>query len=341
MGRMSRKLWIDLTNSPHVVIFRPLIPLFEQRGYEVEVTARDFAQTTGLLDKYGIDHTLIGRHQGRSKIKKALGLAARSRALRKWARARGFSLAVSHGSNDLAVAAFRLGIPHVTMQDYEFNTASHRVNFRLANRILFPDVVDVETLESFGASVQKLVRYPGMKEEYYLHGFMPDEAVLDELGLDRRRIIVTLRTPPTLATYHRFENPLVDEVLTHLSRQENVTSVVLARTAEQRRAVESRALPNTIVPSEAVDGHGLVYFSDAVISAGGTINREAAVLGVPAYTLFKGRLGAVDQALVADGRVVRLTDPEDIRLAKRDVGTICTRDPGLLVDLILGSATGS
>lgn len=337
---MSRKLWIDLTNSPHVVIFKPLIPLFEERGYEVEVTARQYAQTTGLLEKYGIDYTLIGKHQGKSRVKKALGLAARSRALGRWARGRHFDIAVSHGSNDLAVAAFKLGIPHVTMQDYEFNTASHRVNFRLSSRILFPEVVDVQTLESLGATAEKLVRYPGMKEEYYLHGFVPDESVVGELGLDRNRIIVTLRTPPSLATYHRFDNPLFDEVLSYLVQQENVTCVVLARTDDQRRDVDSRRLPNVILPPQAVDGHSLVYLSDAVVSAGGTINREAAVLGVPAYTIFKGRLGGVDQQLVASGRVVRVDSPPDIHLAKRDIGPVSTRDPAALVDLILGRGTG-
>lgn len=333
---MARKLWIDLTNSPHVIIFKPLIPLFRERGYEVEVTARQFAQTVPLLDKFGIEYTLIGRHQGKSLVKKAFGLASRGRALARWGRDRGFDLAVSHGSNDLAVAAFRLGIPHVTMQDYEFNTASHKVNFRLSARILFPEAVDAEILGSLGATAEKLVRYPGMKEEYYLHGFHPDEQVIEELGLDRSRIIAVLRTPPVLATYHRFENPLFDQTLSHLAAQDGVTCVVLARTEQQRADVESRGLANTVAPGEAVDGPSLIYFSDMVISAGGTINREAAVLGVPAYTIFAGRMGGVDQGLVADGRVVRLESPRDVRLEKRSSEPISTRDPSLLADLILG-----
>lgn len=333
---MARKLWIDLTNSPHVAIFRPLIPLFEGRGCQVSVTAREFAQTVGLLDKYGVDYTPIGRHRGKSRVKKAFGLASRSRALRKWARGQGFELAVSHGSNDLAVAAFRLGVPHVTMQDYEFNAVSHRVNFRLSSRILFPDVVDPDVLIRLGATPEKLLRYPGIKEEYYLHGFVPDEQVMQELGLDRRRVIVTLRTPPTLATYHRFGNPLFDDVLAHLARQEGIACVVLCRTEEQRVDIESRGLPNTIVPRQAVDGHSLVYFSDLVISAGGTINREATVLGVPAYTIFRGNVGAVDRSLASSGRVIRVHAPSDLPIVKRTVGPMQTRDPNALVDLILG-----
>lgn len=318
------------------MVFRPLIPLFEERGYEAQVTAREFAQTTGLLDKAHIPYTLIGRHRGRSRFKKAIGLAARSRALYRWAKGRDFDLCVSHGSNDLAVAAFRLGVPHVTMQDYEFNPISHTVNFRLASRILFPEAVGVETLRSYGATPGKLVRYPGMKEEYYLHGFVPDESVVSELDLDLDRIIVTMRTPPSLATYHRMQNPLFDEALDYLCHQEGVTCVVLARTNEQRADVAARALPNTKVLAGAVDGHSLLFYSDLVVSAGGTVNREAAVLGVPAYSVFQGKMGAIDRMMVDQGRIVHVTTPTDIKLEKRRGQPAQTRDPNVLVDLITG-----
>ncbi|RJQ52729.1 MAG: DUF354 domain-containing protein [Actinobacteria bacterium] len=332
---LRKRIWIDLTNSPHVLIFKPLIEILDEREYEVKVTAREFAQTVPLLDLFDIDYTPIGRHQGKSLIRKAAGLFSRSRRLQKWADGQGFHLAVSHGSNDLALAAFRLGVPHVTMQDYEFNTASHRVNFRLSTRVLFPDCVDAETLRGFGATVEKLVRYPGLKEEYYLHGFRPNESVLDELGVEPGNVLVTMRTPATLATYHRFENPLFDEVLSYLASRQGVTTVVLPRTEQQRRDVVSRGLANVIVPGGAVDGHSLVYFSDLVISAGGTINREAAVLGVPAYTIFAGRVGGVDQHLMAAGKLKRLERPSELVLEKRERGPFETRDPNLLADLIL------
>lgn len=340
---LRKRIWIDLTNSPHVLIFKPLIQIFDEREYEVKITAREFAQTVPLLELFGIDHTVIGRHQGRSLLRKAVGLFSRGRALQKWADGQGFHLAVSHGSNDLALASFRLGIPHVTMQDYEFNTASHQVNFRLSTRILFPDHVDAEALRGFGATTEKLIRYPGLKEEYYLHGFRPDDSILAELGLDPRRVLVTMRTPATLATYHRFDNPLFDEVLSCLSARQGVTTVVLARTEKQRRDILSRKLPNTVVPQEAVDGQSLVYYSDLVVSAGGTINREAAVLGVPAYTIFAGRIGGVDQTLMGEGRLRRLDRPTELVLEKRERRPVRTRDPNLLADLILSKprpATG-
>ncbi len=334
-GMLRKRIWIDLTNSPHVLIFKPLMKLFDEREYQVKVTAREFAQTVPLLDLFGIDYTLIGRHRGKSLLRKALGLMTRSRQLHHWAEGQGFVLAVSHGSNDLALAAFRMGIPHVTMQDYEFNTASHRVNFRLSRRILFPDCVDPETLAAFGATPDKLVQYPGLKEEYYLHGFQPDESVLEKLGIDRSRVLVTVRPPATLATYHRFENPLFDEVLSYLAAQGNVTTVVLPRTEEQRTNIASRKLENTIVTSGAVDGQSLVYLSDLVVSAGGTINREAAALGVPAYTIFAGRIGGVDQSLMTEGKLRHLQRPAELVLDKRKPAPIATRDPNLLADLIL------
>lgn len=318
-----------------MLIFKPLIEIFRDRGHQVQVTARVCQQTVPLLERFGIEHTLIGAHRGRSRIGKAIGLASRSRALRKWAATRDFDLAVSHGSNDLALAAHRLGVPHVTMQDYEFNTVSHRVNFPRSVRIVFPDVVPAEALEPFGATSGKLVQYPGIKEEYYLHGFQPDEQVAEELGIDRDRIIVTLRPPATEATYHRFENPLFDRVLGDLARRDDVTCVVLPRYDEQRKGLASMRLPNVIIPEDAVDAQSLTYFSDLVVSAGGTMIREAAALGVPAYTIFAGELGAVDKSLISDGRVKRISSPADIALVKRDVRPMpTTRDPNVLADLI-------
>jgi predicted glycosyltransferase len=324
------RVWVDLTNSPHVLVMRPVIDALRRRGAEVEVTARDFAQTLGLLERFRIDHTAIGRHRGGHVAAKAAGLASRSGALVRWARGRRFDLALGHGSNDLSVAAALLRIPSATAFDYEFATVQHSINCPLARRIVVPDAIPPERLARYGARPAKLRRYAGLKEEYYLADFEPDPAVLAELGLDRARPIAVVRTPPDVSLYHRFGAPLFAQVLERL-RGEQV--VVLPRTESQRAE-----LTGFTVPERAVDAQSLVAYADLVISAGGTMNREAVALGTPVWTTFEGRLGAVDEQLIAAGRLRRLERAEDVELRKRDPEDAperLRRDPEAFTDLFV------
>ena len=333
------RVWVDLTNSPHVLVMRPLIEAMRAQGHEVEVTARDFAQTLELCDRFGIEHTAIGRHRGGRLAPKAAGLLARSGALVRWARGRRLDLAIGHGSNDVSVAATLLRIPAATAFDYEFAAQQHHVNCRLCRVVMVPEAIPPERLARYGAKPRKLRRYPGLKEEYYLADFEPDKAVLGELGLDRARPLVVVRTPPDVSLYHRFENPLFFRVLERLAASE-AQAVVLPRTPAQREEV--RRLGGFVVPERAVDAQSLVGLADLVISAGGTMNREAVALGTPVYTTFEGRLGAVDELLLRDGRLRRLTDPEEVSLERRSEqgGLRIRRDPRELVTLLL-SATES
>jgi predicted glycosyltransferase len=331
------RVWIDLTNSPHVLVMRPLIELMRGDGHEVEVTAREFAQTLELCERFGIEHHPIGRHRGGGLTGKGAGLVSRSGALARWARGRGFDLALGHGSNDVTVAAALLRIPSATAFDYEFATVQHHVNCRLVRAVVVPEAIPPERLYRYGAR-GKLRRYPGLKEEYYLADFEPDEGVPAELVLDRGRELVVVRTPPEVSLYHRFENPLFRRVLERL-RDEGVQTVVLPRTKEQREEV--LRLGDFVVPERAVDAQSLVAFADLVISAGGTMNREAVALGTPVYTTFEGRLGAVDEALLKEGRLRRLEDPGEVRIERRPVGggLRVKRDVREMVKLML-SATG-
>jgi uncharacterized protein len=328
------RIWVDLTNSPHVLVMRPLIEIMRGDGHEVEVTARDFAQTLELCERFGIEHTAVGRHRGGRLASKGLGLVSRSAALLRWARGRRFDVAMGHGSNDISVAAKLLRIPSATAFDYEFANAQHQVNCRLCRIVMVPEAIPPERLARFGATPRKLRRYAGLKEEYYLADFEPDEAVLGELGLTRERPLVLVRTPPEVSLYHRFENPLFRRVLERLGAEEEQT-VVLPRTRTQRE--EIARLGRFTIPERAVDAQSLVAFSDLVISAGGTMNREAVALGTPVYTTFEGRLGAVDEALLRDGRLSKLGDPRDIRVERRSAhGELrVRRDPRQLVTLLL------
>jgi uncharacterized protein len=328
------RIWIDLTNSPHVLVMRPLIEIMRRDGHEVEVTARDFAQTLELCERFGIEHTAVGRHRGGRLASKGVGLLSRSAALLRWARGRRFDVAIGHGSNDISVAAKLLRIPSATAFDYEFASAQHQVNCRLCRIVMVPEVIPPERLARFGATPRKLRRYAGLKEEYYLADFEPDDAVLGELGLTRERRLVVVRTPPEVSLYHRFENPLFRRVLERLAGEE-VQTVVLPRTPTQREEI-ARLGPFKI-PERAVDAQSLVAFSDLVVSAGGTMNREAVALGTPVYTTFEGRLGAVDEALLREGRLRKLGDPRDIRVERRPAHAELRvrRDPRHLVRLLL------
>lgn len=328
------RVWIDLTNSPHVLVMRPVIERLRERGADVSVTVRDFAQTVELSDRFGLDHELIGHHRGRGLGAKARGLASRSAALRSWARGRGFDLALGHGSNDVTVAARLLRIPSATMFDYEWATIQHNVNCRLARRVVVPEAIGAARLARYGAR-RKTHTFPGLKEEYYLADFEPSDAVLDELGLDAAQPIAAVRTPPDVALYHRTANDLFGRALRRLRDQGQV--VVLPRIEAQRE--ELRRAGGFIVPEHAIDAQSLIAHADLVVSAGGTMNREAVALGTPVITTFEGRLGAVDEQLIAAGRMSRLIDPETIVLRKRAATTgeqRVRRDPGLLVDLLTG-----
>jgi predicted glycosyltransferase len=328
------RIWVDLTNSPHVLVLRPVIRALEARGDEVLVTARDFAQTLGLCERLGVAHEAIGRHRGGRVAAKGAGLASRSLALARWARGRGFDLALGHGSNDVTVAARLLGIPSATTFDYEWAAVQHTVNCRLARRVVVPDAIPTARLARYGATAAKLRRYAGLKEEYYLAGFAPDAAVLEELGVRAAEPLAVVRTAPAVSLYHRFENSRFATLLPRLREQAQV--VVLPRTPEQR--AELAAAGGYVLPRRAIDAQSLVAFADVVVSAGGTMNREAVALGTPAWTTFEGRLGAVDERLIAEGRLRRLGDAEDLAVVKRAGGGAqprVRRDPAVLAGLLV------
>jgi hypothetical protein len=326
------RVWFDLTNSPHVLVLRPLVAALRAQGAEVAVTARDFAQTVALCERFGLECEVIGRHRGARRRAKALGLVDRSAALTRWARGRRFDIALGHGSNDVTVAAALLRIPRSTMFDYEWATVQHTVNCRLSDAVVVPEAIPPGRLDRYGAR-GKLQRYAGLKEEYYLADFSADRSVLDELGVDAREPLSVVRTPPSVSLYHRFENDLFE--------QSQV--VVLPRVDAQRE--ELRRAGGFIVPEHAVDAQSLIAFADLVVSAGGTMNREAVALGTPVCTTFEGRLGAVDERLIAEGRLRRLTAAADADVVKRDPAANGThervrRDPQSLLPLLLAPLRG-
>jgi hypothetical protein len=332
------RVWVDLTNTAHVVVLRPLVERLEAAGHAVALTARPLSQTVDLLEDWGHEFTLLGRYGGASRAGKARAAAGRVAAMVRFGRAHGpFDCALAHGSTDLPVACRLLGIPNTTMFDYEWAKLQHSLNCRLATRVLVPEAIPPERLARYGARPPKLVRYPGLKEDYVLHGFVPDGSVLDQLGVERSKLLVVVRTAPSYALYLAgARGDLVPRLLERLVERDDVATVVLTRNAEQAAQIEALS-DRLVVPRRAVDASSLVAFADALVSAGGSMNREAAALGTPVWTIFEGKMGAVDERLVAEGRLRVLCDPGDLELAAKPpfAAPFAGRDPGELLGLAL------
>ena len=334
-------IWVDCTAAAHPLVLRPLIERLEGRGHEVFVTAREYGQTVGILERLGIPYTAVGAHGGASTLGKGRALGERSARLARIVWDRRPDLAIAHGSVDLPVVCTAFRIPSAQMQDYEFAGWQRQIAFRVARRVLMPDSIPPERLSRIGAKGSKLIRYPGLKEEYYLADFEPDAAVLDELGLDREKVLVVVRPPPETSEYHA-RNHVYGDAIRHLAQLGEVQAVVIPRTERQGEEVRAMGAANLIVPAQAIDAQSLIALADLVVSAGGTMNREAVALGTPVFTTFTGRMGGVDEALIAEGRLQVLTDPAELPLRKREtsIGVLNRRDPEFLVEGVLGAVAG-
>jgi uncharacterized protein len=328
------RVWIDLANSPHVPFFKALVNRFIAHGHEIETTAREFAETIPLAEAAGFSAQTVGVHGGRAVSAKAGSLLTRAWALAIWARPRGFDLAISHNSYSQILAARALGIKTVTLMDYEYQPANH-LAFRLTSRIIVPKSFPARRLRRYGAPLERVRRYHGTKEDVYLADFQPDplfDAQLSELGINPDNVLVLVRPPAHEALYHRFQNTLFDDALAMLLANDNVQVILLPRNEAQRAAYSAGAGRHLIVPAAPLDGANLINASDLVISAGGTINREAAALGVPAFSIYAGQWASVDEELVKEGRLQRISsaaDLEKLRIQKKQ-----TANPRRSVDVI-------
>jgi uncharacterized protein len=314
-GTRRQRIWIDLANTPHVLVFTPIVDRLRHDGWEVVLTCRDHAQTLDLARKQWPDVIPIGGGSPPGRLQKATTLAARTRTLYRFAKRLRPDVALSHGSYAQIVAARATGVPAVTMMDYEHQPANH-LSFRLARRVVVPDVFPEAALRRFGAAASRVVRYRGFKEELYLGGFRPNDNVVDNLGIRRESVIAVLRTPPEGALYHHGLRGRFDEILEVSVGLAHVTTVLLPRDQEQTRRYSH--FPEIVIPPAAIDAPSLIARADLMIGGGGTMTRESALLGVPTYTVFAGALAAVDAELVRRGCLHDLRTPgSEPRFEKR------------------------
>jgi len=310
---VGKKIWIDLDNSPHVPFFLPIIEELQKKGHEVVLTARDSYQVCELLKFHHITCKVIGKHWGRIRAFKIVGTFLRALQLSWFMMREKADLSVNHVSRSQLMSSALLGIPNLTISDYEFIA---RVGFLKSDWVFVPQFIP----EASALKAKKqLMKYPGLKEDVYVPRFRPDASLRGELGLSPEDLVVTVRPPASEAHYHNAEaDVLLDATLRLLVERPDVRVILLPRNERQEKAlrkdwanwIENRKIQ---IPEHVVDGLNLIWFSDLVISGGGTMNREAAALGVPVYSIFRGRIGGVDRYLAATGRLVMIETPEDIR----------------------------
>ena len=307
------KIWIDLDNTPHVPFFKPIKRELERRGYTVVLTARDAFQVCELATCAGLTYTKVGRHYGKSRIRKVLGLLWRSMQLLPFVLREKPDLALSHGSRAQILLCNLLRIPTVMIMDYEFAQTPLLLRPRWE---IVPDVLLNESLHC--RSKARIRTYAGIKEEVYAPEFNPDPTIVRELGLNGGNIIVTVRPPANEAHYHNPESEILFvEFMKRLLRTTGTRAVLLPRNKAQEAQLRSKwpdwfAGSKVVIPTRAVDGLNLLWHSDLVVSGGGTMNREAAALGVPVYSIFRGRIGAVDRHLQDQGKLVLVEGVEDV-----------------------------
>lgn len=303
------RIWIDLANSPHPILFAPIAQALEEADHEILVTVRDHAQTVALAGQRWSRVTIVGGQSPSGRIPKLRSIARRARELARFAREARADVAVSHNSYAQAIGARMAGVRFITAMDYEHQPANH-LAFRLAHRVLVPNVFPAGSLRRQGAKPKETWRYTGFKEEVYLHGFRSNPEVAERLGLKEGETYVLARPGPTGAIYHRFGNPIFAQAIERLLETTHTQIVLLPRRAadiEELSGLPTGYRKRLLVPDRAVDALSLTAGAAALVGAGGTMNREAALLGTPVFSLFGGRLGAIDRLLIEQRRMVHLS----------------------------------
>jgi predicted glycosyltransferase len=324
-------LWIDLDNSPHVHFFAPIIRCLEREGINHFITVRSFSQTEELARNYGLQFVTIGEHRARHfVVTRVAETVARASQLYYYAKKPGATAAVSHTSRAQLLASWGLRIPAMTLYDYEFISSSF--SNRVSRKVMVPSAIPVQLLLEQGLRIDKLIAYPGFKEEVYVHDFVPQPDLISDLGLDPGRLIITLRPPQTWAHYHnQHSEVLFAELLRRLGREETAQILVLCRTDHQaeelRKKYKLGSAPFRLI-TKAIDGLNLMWYSDVIFSGGGTMVREAALLGLNAYSIFAGKLGAADATLERQGKLKMIRHVEEIerlQLTKRATSLMVPR----------------
>ncbi len=318
---MRRVIWFDLANSPHVMFFRPIISAI--RDFDVLITARDFSETADLLNSFGMDFILVGKHGGKNKIRKILEMVRRVWNFGKILKGKEVILAVSHNSYDQIVSSKIFGIRNITFMDYDKQIANH-LAFRLSDLVVVQEWFPDKALRRFGA--RKVKRYKGLKEEMYLLDFKPNPEI--PKVFDIRRPFVLSR-PPSLSSLYQKGYGIFWESVNYLKKK-GVDIRVLPRNPEDNEICKSFGIECLKKPVPAPQ---IIFWADAFLGGGGTMTREAVVLGTPAYSVIP-QPGYLDKKLQEMGLLNFVEDPSDIRVKEKTKFEIRTFNPNIREDIL-------
>ena len=308
-------VWVDFENTPHVLFLEPIIRALREGGAAVTVTARPQAQTLDLAALRGFEVQPIGPGDLVGRTAKVIGATTRAVRLAAWARRAGRPVLLVSSSRTASLAAWLARVPAVGLLDYE-----HGENrpLELASRVLWlPDVLRDADLSRNTRRVARF--YPGLKENLYLDTWAPDrDATRQTLGAGTSDYLVVARPPATTAHYSPAGSmgPWLAAIRA-LHGLSGVRILTMPRTPPQRAelAAALRGMECVRVLETTVVGPALVAAADLILGGGGTMNREAAVLGVPVWSAFTGPRPRIDEELAREGRLRWVRDATELAAA--------------------------
>jgi predicted glycosyltransferase len=318
---MRGVIWFDLANSPHVMFFRPVISSIED--FDILITARDFSETVDLLRSFGMEFVLVGKHGGKGKLGKVRSMVERVWKLGEILKGKRVALAVSHNSYDQIVASKIYRIRNITFMDYDKQIANH-LAFRLSDLVVVQEWFPQEALRYFGA--RRVKRYRGLKEEMYLLDFKPDPEVPRIFNI--KRPLVFSRPPSTLSLYQKGYG-IFWETLVYL-KNKGADVRVLPRNPEDEKICKDLGIESLKKPVPAPQ---LIFWADIFVGGGGTMTREAVILGTPAYSVLP-QPGYLDKKLSEMGLLKFVEDPKEIRLEGKDKFEMRSFNPNIREDIL-------
>lgn len=303
MKKDKTDVWFDFSNPPHVNLFLPILKEFHRQQKSTFCTAREFVETKGLLEKYGIPFESFGKHGGKNRLSKAFNLVNRNiELLRNLPQ---FKLSISSSFEAPQISWLR-GRPAVVFDDNEI--APNWLYSKFVKHVIAPSVIDVASWQKSGIKKSKVIPYNGYKEDVYIADYIPDPTFLNSLPFSD---FITVRPENIFASYVPVgAKSIVAELIEKLTTK-GLNILYLPRYEVDR--TYAKAQPNIFIPQKPLNGLDVCYYSKAVLTGAGTFAREAALLGVPAVSFFAGNeLLTVDKSMISKGIMLHTRQVEEI-----------------------------
>lgn len=297
------RIWFDLSNAPHINLFKDLLKELESDGHEVIVTCRPLSNTVSLLDLHQIKYTIIGKHYGKKFLSKIIGYPIRVYQLKKFIKPLKVNIAISQSSFHSPAAARWLGIPSIYMNDNE-HAMGNIPSFISASKVLIPEFLSVKKVKKQGANIKKIVSYPGVKEGIYLWQRYLSDEVLNPNSNEEKNIYI--RPEPRTAQYYKGGENFLDDVICALKEKYRIT--ILTRDKEQFGHYNSSQFSGVNVPEKPLSFDEIAQNCLLFIGAGGTMTREMAVTGIPTISVYRDQLLDVDKYLIQQNLMQHLPE---------------------------------